>query len=361
MVLLFGYVIAALGFSFLCSIAEAVILSVSPASIAVMEKEGHPSGKILRTLVDDINKPLSAILTLNTIAHTMGAAGAGAQAAMIFGDAYLGLISAILTLLILVFSEIIPKTLGAEYWRTLAPITAYFLKYLTLLLYPVIKILEKLTAGFRKEKPVRGFNRSELQAMVELSDQEGQLAQQEAAFLLSLLHLHEFKVKDAMTHRTSIFSVSEDITVETFFHNHAHIEYSRIPIYEKDQRENITGYAMRSELLVAQARGDSDKSLWEFRKPMVTLLGSMPLSSTFDHFIQKEVHILLVVDEYGGLEGIITLEDLLEKLLGVDILDEKDATVSMKRLGRMVARRKARMLGKNVPDATLHSKKSGSK
>lgn len=355
MLLLLVYVLIALGFSFLCSVAEAVILSVSSAYISVMEKEGRPAGKRLRKLTDDINSPLSAILTLNTIAHTMGAAGAGAQAAVVFGDAYLGVISAILTLLILVFSEIIPKTIGATYWRALAPSTALFLQYLTLVLMPFVKMSHFLTRGFKEDSPLRGLSRNELHAMAELSGQEGQLAQQEAAFLQSLLSLHELTVKDAITHRTAMFSVSEDMTVETFFHKHHNIEFSRIPVYEDDDSENITGFVMRSDLLVAQARGNTDKALKEYRKSMVTLLNSMPLSSTFDHFIQKHVHMLLVVDEYGGLEGIITLEDLLERLLGVDIVDEKDTTVSMRRLARMMHKRRERMLVNNEPDADLKS------
>jgi CBS domain containing-hemolysin-like protein len=353
MILLLIYIFIALGFSFLCSIAEAVILSISSAYISVQEKQKKASGYLLRRLTDDINKPLSAILTLNTIAHTMGAAGAGAQAAVVFGDAFLGLISAILTLLILVFSEIIPKTLGATYWRTLAPMTAYFLKYLIIVLYPFVKMSEWLTKGFKEDSPLRGLSRTELHAIAELSGAEGQLGDYETAFLQSLLSLHDLTVKDAITHRTAVFSVSEDMTVETFFHKHGNIEYSRIPIYGGNDHENITGFVMRSDLLVAHARGNIDKPLSSYRKSMVTLLSSMPLSITFDHFLQKHVHMLLVVDEYGGLEGILTLEDLLERLLGVDIVDEKDETVSMKRLASMVNRRKQRMLVKNSPDKDI--------
>ena len=353
MFLLIVYVLIALGFSFLCSIAEAVILSVSPAYISVLDNEGRPSGKILNSLTQDINRPLSAILTLNTIAHTMGAAGAGAQAAIVFGDAYLGLISAVLTLLILVFSEIIPKTLGATYWRALAPATAYFLKYLTIVLLPFVKMSELLTRSFKEDSPLRGLSRTELHAMAELSGQEGQLAKHESAFMKSLLSLHELRVKDAITHRTAVFSVSENMSVETFFHKHSQIEYSRIPVYEGDDNENITGYVMRSDLLVAQARGNTDKPLSAYSKSMITLLGTMPLSSTFDHFIQSHVHMLLVVDEYGGLEGILTLEDLLERLLGVDIVDEKDTAVSMRHLAKMMTRRREQMMVKNDPDEAL--------
>jgi len=355
MILLLVYVIIALGFSFLCSIAEAVILSVSSAYISVLEKEQKPSGAVLRHLTEDINRPLSAILTLNTIAHTMGAAGAGAQAAIVFGDAYLGLISAILTLLILIFSEIIPKTLGATFWRALAPITAYFLKYLVILLYPFVKMSEWLTKGFKEESPLRGLNRAELHAMAELSGEEGQLNEHEASVMKSLLTLNELTVKDAITHRTQVFSVPETSTITEFFHKHGSIKYSRIPIYEEGDSEQITGFVMRADLLVAQAKGHGDNPLSQYRMSMVTVLSSMPLSSTFDQFIKNHVHIVLVVDEYGGLEGILTLEDLLERLLGVDIEDEKDTNVSMRRLAYVMHRRKQLMMLKNVPDSSMTS------
>ncbi|WP_100658732.1 CNNM domain-containing protein [Alteromonas flava] len=344
MFLLTIYVLIALGFSFLCSIAEAVILSISPAYISSLKHRDKPSGKLLERLSNNINQPLAAILTLNTIAHTMGAAGAGAQAAAVFGDAYLGVISAVLTLLILVFSEIIPKTLGATFWRQLAPATAYFLKYLIILLYPFVKMSEWLTKGFKEDSPLRGLNRMELQMMAKLSAEEGQLANQEVAFVQNVLNLHSLKVRDAITHRTRIFSVDESTSVEAFFHKHSNIEFSRIPVYEDNDSEKITGYVMRSDLLVAQARGNGTKSLQEYVKPLVTLLDSMPLSITFNHFIDSHVHMLLVVDEYGGLVGILTLEDLLEKLLGVDIIDEKDNAVSMKRLARIVSKRQEKRL-----------------
>ena len=343
MTLLLIYIFIALGFSFLCSIAEAVILSVSPAYISVLEKENKPSGALLSKLSKDINKPLSAILTLNTIAHTMGAAGAGAQAAVVFGDAYLGLISAVLTLLILVFSEIIPKTLGATYWRGLAPITAYFLKYLVLILYPFVVMSQKLTSGMTEENPLRGLSRHEFHAIAELSAQEGQLAEQEYKFMQSLLSLHSLHVKDAMTHRTAVFSVSENMTVGEFFAEHSDIHYSRIPVYEQDNSEHVNGFVLRSDLLVAHARGNDETPIATYRKSMVTLLSSMPLSATFDHFLTRRVHMLLVVDEYGGLEGVLTLEDLLERLLGVDIVDETDNSAGMRRFARLLAKRKKKI------------------
>jgi CBS domain containing-hemolysin-like protein len=356
MVLLFIYVFIALGFSFLCSIAEAVILSVSQAYISLLEKEGRPAGKLLSSLTNDIQRPLAAILTLNTFAHTMGAAGAGAQAARVFGDAYLGLISAILTLLILVFSEIIPKTLGATFWRSLAPFTAYFLKYLIFALYPFVKMSQKLTSGFTEESPLKGLSRSELLAMAELSGKEGQLAQQEANFLQNLLSLHDLKIKDAMTHRTVVFSLSDQTTVSEFVEQHRNTPFSRIPIYENNESEHIAGYVLRSDILIAAANNQGHVKLSEFVKSMVTLLADMPLASTFDHFLNSRVHVLLVVDEYGGLEGILTLEDLLESLLGVEIVDEQDTTVSMKKLAKVMWRRREKRLLTQHEQASVREK-----
>lgn len=342
MLLLIIYISVALGFSFICSVAEAVILSVSSAYISLLEREGKPTGKLLRELSSDINKPLSAILTLNTIAHTMGAAGAGAQAASVFGDAYLGIISAILTLLILIFSEIIPKTLGATFWRQLAPVTAFFLKYLIIALYPFVKMSEKLTSGFTEESPLRGLSRSEMLAMAEISAQEGQLASHEMNFIQSMLNLNELKIRDGMTHRTVIFSLPEDMTVETFFHKHDNNKFSRIPIYENGDPEKITGFVMNSDLLLAQARENGHKPLHAYKKSMIVMLSNMPLSSAFDKFLNNRANIILVVDEYGGLEGILTMEDLLETLLGIDIIDENDRTISMKKLAKTLGKKRER-------------------
>jgi CBS domain containing-hemolysin-like protein len=350
MTLLIIYVVVALGFSFLCSVAEAVILSVSSAYISVMEKNKQPSGAILHSLTNDINRPLAAILTLNTIAHTMGAAGAGAQAAVVFGDAYLGLASAVLTFLILVFSEIIPKTLGATYWRQLAPATAYFLKYLVIALAPFVKLSNMLTSRFTEESALKGLSRGELQAMAELSHKEGQLAQQEANILQSLLSLQELTVRDAMTHRTVVFKVSEQMTVETFYHKHGSEVFSRIPVYENDDPENISGFVLKSDLLVAQARGNGDKPLSTYRRDMVAVLRSTALAQTMHHFTNNRSHILLVVDEYGGMEGILTMEDLLESLLGIEIVDEKDKNISMKKLAKIMRSKREHILFSRAQD-----------
>jgi CBS domain containing-hemolysin-like protein len=344
MFLLFIYIFIALGFSFLCSIAEAVLLSVTAPYIALLESHNKRSATELRRLKDDINKPLAAILTLNTIAHTIGAAGAGAEATKIFGSAYLGIASAILTLLILVFSEIIPKTLGAHYWRQLAPSTAYALKLLVWVLYPFVKLTELLTRGLTEGPTLRGVNRKELIALAELSVEEGALALQESLIMQNLLRLGETPAKVAMTPRTVVFSVSEIMTVGDYFARYDTKPFSRIPLYQGDV-ENITGFVLRSDLLLAKARGQTARIMADFAREIPQMLERSDLSHAFDRFLKERVHIMMVMDEYGGFSGILTLEDVIETLLGQEIVDEFDSSDDMQVLARKLWQRRARNLG----------------
>ena len=339
MFLLIVYVLIALGFSFLCSIAEAVLLSVNSAYIALMEKSNRPSGPLLRKLKDNVNEPLAAILTLNTVAHTVGAAGAGAQAAIVFGSGTVGIASAILTLLILIFSEIIPKTLGAQYWKQLAPMTAFTLKYLILILFPFVKLSQFITDRFKGEPHLTGFSREEFAAMAELGSEEGELANQESEIVKNLLALRETPVKEAMTPRTVLFSLPEELTVEEFFHKYDHETFSRIPVY-RDDRDDVTGFVFRSDLLLGQARGNSERKLKEYRRELTSILGNTSLNRAFDDFLRTRVHMMLIVNEYGGVEGVITLEDIIETMLGMEIVDEKDKTVNMQVKARKLWQRR---------------------
>jgi len=347
MFLLIVYVIIALGFSFLCSIAEAVLLSVTTPYITLMRREGRSTGALLAELKGDLNSPLAAILTLNTIAHTVGAAGAGAQAARVFGSAYVGIASGVLTLLILVLSEIIPKTLGAHYWRQLAPATAYALRALIWLLYPFVKLSEMLTRGLTHGPGLTGFNREELSAMAELSAREGQLEQQETTVLKNLLRLRDTRVTDAMTPRTVIFSLPETLTVEEFFWKYGSERFSRIPIYHEDPG-HLNGFVLRSDLLLAQARGNTDTRLHTYRREMSALPESSSLSRAFEEFLRQRAHMMIIVDEYGGIEGLLTLEDILETLLGLEIVDEGDATEDMQALARRLWQKRAREMGLEI-------------
>ena len=347
MLLLIIYVTVALGFSFLCSIAEAVLLSVTSPYIALLQQEGRPSGALLHKLSNNIHKPLAAILTLNTIAHTIGAAGAGAQAAAVFGSAYVGAASVVLTLLILIVSEIIPKTLGAHYWRSLAPMTAYCLKYLIWALYPFVIMAERLTRGLSEGPTLNGFSREEFAVMAELSAQEGSLAPAEKRILQNLLQLKELRVKDVMTPRTVVYSLAEETTVSQFTRELDKAQFSRIPIY-RDTIDGVVGFVLRSDLLLAEAKGQGDKPLSHFRRDLPATLESLSLLQAFNEFQRQRAQIMLVVDEYGGAEGIVTLEDVFETLLGLEIVDESDRTADMQKLARRLWQRRAKQGNLNV-------------
>lgn len=344
MLLLLTYVLIALVFSFLCSIAEAVMLSINSSYVVLQKREGKRYGEILGKMQEDIGKPLAAILTLNTIAHTVGAVGAGAQAAVVFGSAYLGIASAILTLLILVFSEIIPKTLGALHWRRLAPATAYGLKGLIWVLFPLVWLSEKITGGMSKGVVMNGFSRQEIAAMAELSAEEGQIATRESEIVKNLLRLRRIQVMDIQTPRTVLFSLPDSLTVKAFFGDHSSIGFSRIPIFSSDH-DDVNGFVLRAEIVTAYAQGDLDKTLADFRRDLPALIETISLNRAFNLLISLESHMAMVVDEYGDLQGIVTLEDIIETLLGLEIVDEGDDTVDMRELARKRWASRSRQMG----------------
>jgi CBS domain containing-hemolysin-like protein len=309
-----------------------------------LEKAGKPSGAALRRLKDDINSPLAAILTLNTVAHTVGAAGAGAQAVAVFGSAWVGVASAVLTLLILVFSEIIPKTLGAQYWKQLAPFTAYALKYLIFFMYPLVKFSEKLTQALGKGSEHKGLSREELAVMAELSRSEGELDKREFQILRNVLLLETTRVRDAMTPRSVVFGLPARDTVGQFFAAHSDERFSRIPLYG-DSRDKVTGFVLRSDLLLAQARGQSAEPVERYGRELSVIPAGASLLKAFDEFLHRRTHIMLVIDEFGGMDGILTMEDVLETMLGLELVDEGDKAVDMRELARRLGRRRAQEMG----------------
>ncbi|PCO05835.1 hemolysin [Microbulbifer flavimaris] len=351
MTLLIVYVLIALGFSFLCSIAESVILSVTKPYISLLEREGHRAGRVLRRLKDDINAPLAAILTLNTVAHTVGAAGAGAQAAAVFGSQYLGLISAVLTLLILIFSEIIPKTLGAVYWRQLAPVTGYTVRFMVWVLFPFVKMSEWMTRGLSHGPTLTGFSREEFAVMAELGQAEGQLEERESNILRNLFFtLRDHSVREVMTPRTVVYSLSRDDTVEQSYDDVEKSRFSRIPIYERNDPDCVVGFVLKQELLLAYAKGDRDEKLAQFRRDMLMLPETATIYQAFQKMLARRVQISAVVDEYGSLEGLVTLEDLLETLLGEEIIDEADKTADRQALARRLWRWRSKRYGLKVDE-----------
>lgn len=338
------YVFIAIAISFICSVLEAVLLSVNAAYIENLILKDSSTGFIFKTLKADIGKPLIAILTLNTIAHTIGAAGAGAQAALVFGNTYVGVFSAVLTLLILVFSEIIPKTIGAHYWRELAPFSAYTLKYMTWVLYPFIKLAELVTKPFKNKEILNGMSREEFAAMAELSTKEGQLGEKESKLLKSLLLHRGMQIKGIMTPRVVMFSLPDTLLVEEYFHKYDKVNFSRVPVFH-DETENIIGYVFRDDLLLAQARGNGQNSLSNYMRSIFAVLDTMLVKNVFHTLLKERSHIMLVVNEYGSVQGIITLEDVIETILGLEIVDEKDKAIDMQKEARKLWKKRAKKKG----------------
>jgi CBS domain containing-hemolysin-like protein len=342
--LLIFYVLLALAVSFLCSVMEAVLLSVTPSYVAAGLREGRPAAESLRALKDDIERPLAAILSLNTIAHTVGAMGAGAQAAIVFGSASVGLISGVLTFLILVLSEIIPKTLGARYWRVLAPWVTRLLVPIVWGLWPLVKLSQAIThllSRGEKELPV---TRAEFTAMAELGERAGVLEEDESRVMKSLFRFRGLRVQDIMTPRTVVFAWPEEKTVQQVLESGEELRFSRIPIY-RENLDEVTGYVLKDTVLLRAAQDAGDLALRELKREILVIPALCPLPDLFERLVERLEHIALVTDEYGGTAGVVTLEDVVETLLGMEIVDEADAAADMQTLAREQWAKRARRLG----------------
>jgi CBS domain containing-hemolysin-like protein len=304
---------------------EAVLLSITPAFIT-----SYPNKKIasrMTMLNQHVDKPLSAILTLNTIAHTAGAAGVGAQASHLYGDSSIGIASAIMTLFVLVFSEIIPKTLGANYWREFAPFVSSVLTYLVWLLKPFVWMSELITKLFKKKNDESHYMRSEIAAMAQLGLQSGALQKDESDIIQSLLHFREITLRQIMTPRAKVFRLHKDITVEDYCKLHGSVSYSRILVFDKNP-DDIIGYVLKTDVMLANSRVKPDYRISKLVKPILTVSQTLSLPVLFNKLLTQRAHICLVVDEYGEVQGIVALEDVIEALLHVSILDEHDSEQS---------------------------------
>lgn len=344
MELLLLFLFIALGVSFLCSILESVLLSVTPGFVGAYEKSSPKTGRLLRRLKDDVDRPLAAVLSLNTMAHTIGAAGVGAQALVIFGSGYVAITSVILTLLILFVSEIIPKTLGAVYWRRLAPFTARTLRVLVVVLYPLVIISMGLTRLIAKRRIHHFFSHEEFQAIAEIGAQEGELGEQESRVIENLFLLRELRAGDVMTPRTVLFTLPADTTVAEVVAKYPDIRFSRIPIYGEDP-DDVMGLVLKDDVYVEASRGDQGKALASLRRDMTVVSETIKPAELLERLSQNRQHAALVVDEHGGVSGIVTMEDVIETLLGVEIMDETDAVADMRALARQQWLRRARAMG----------------
>ncbi|QQL45129.1 CNNM domain-containing protein [Sulfuriroseicoccus oceanibius] len=359
--LLIFFILLALGVSFLCSVLEAVLLSVTPGFIEHEVSQGKPYAKKLAKMKADVDKPLSAILTYNTVAHTFGAAGAGAQWKVISGSTYEATFATALTVLILVASEIIPKTLGARFWRSLAKPATWLLGAMvwSLRVIGVIAALRGITRLLGGDSVHHGVSRAELAAMADLSSRSGHLEDQESQILRNLFRFRESKVRDIMTPRTVVYALPESMDVQHFLDEAVPTPFSRIPVFEKNS-DDITGFVLKSDVMAARVLGHDDgKSLVDFKRPVTVVPSSASISRVFEVMMQKKAHFMLVVDEFGGLEGIVTMEDVVETLLGLEIVDEADASEDMQILARKLWQQRAKAMGLRIePDAPADETKT---
>ncbi|KXI22938.1 CNNM domain-containing protein [Photobacterium sanguinicancri] len=330
MLLLTIYIAVAIGVSFICSVLEAVLLSISPSYIGTLRQQNHPMAPRLAALKENIDRPLASILTLNTIAHTVGAATAGAQAAVVFGNQWLGVFSAFLTFAILLFSEIIPKTIGATYWRQLAPMSASILRWMVWALTPFVWVSEQITRRLAHghEQPKL---RDELSAMAMLARESGELAEGESKILVNLLEFRNVSITKIMTPRPVLFRIEAEQSINTFLTEHKESPFSR-PLVYSEQKDNILGFVHRLELFAESQAGRGGQEIGALMRPIPVVLNTASVPKAFERLMKDRSQLALVVDEYGTVQGLVTLEDVFESLVGEEIVDEADTNTDMQQL-----------------------------
>lgn len=337
--LIFFFVLSIL-FSFLCSIWEAVLLSITPSYINTQISQGTKLGVTLQAFKKDIDRPLSAILTLNTIAHTVGAIGVGAQAAEVFpatgsvlGLSYETIVAVVMTLAILILSEIIPKTIGANKWRSLAPFTVKSLLFLLKILAPLVWVSQLITKNLKDEKGKSVLSRTDFMALTDAGKTSGAIDEQESTIITNLLGLSGISVYDVMTPRSVIQSFDQDTTLQQFFDNNSTFRFSRIPVYE-GKPDNVSGMVLKDQILKNILEGKGDQPLSDIKRPCTITTQATNLNEIFNTLIGNKEHIAVVHDDYGTLVGIITTEDIFETILGLEITDESDAVDDLQALAR---------------------------
>lgn len=354
MTILIGFFLLSIIFSFLCSVWEAVLLSVTPSYIKRKETDDPEMGILLASLKKDIDKPLSAILTLNTIAHTVGAIGVGAQAGKLFGDnqldifgfamSYESIVATLMTLAILFLSEIIPKTIGANNWKSLAPFTAKSLKILSWILYPFIMLSTLVTRALKKDKNKSIFSKQDFAAMVDVVSESGDLSKQDHLLIKNLLNFDDLSVRDVMTPRTVMVMAEESQTLGEFYKKNKIRSLSRIPLY-KETKDEVSGILLKDHLLQNLLEGNEEMLLSDLGRETTFVPGSMTLRKVFETLNERQEHMAIVVDEYGGVMGLVTLEDIIETLFGFEIVDETDAITDPQKFARQKWEARAKRLG----------------
>ena len=334
MALLLFFLLGAMAVSFLCSILEATLMSTPISYISMREEEGYKPAVRFKEYKQDSSRPIAAILSLNTIANTIGAAGVGRQATIIFGSEWFGLVSALMTILILVFSEIIPKTLGTTRWKSLMGFATGAIGLLIVLMYPLVLLIELLTRLVSpKDAEEPAVSRDEVSAMANVAEEEGDLEEDENTIIQNLISMDEVKAFDVMTPRVVCEIAPESMTLKSFYKSKRYRHHSRIPVYA-DNDEYITGYILRMEALQLMAEDKFDLTLGEIRRDVATFDEDTTLDKIWDEMLSKDEQIAIIINEYGSFQGILTLEDVIETLLGSEIVDENDTVRDMQQLAR---------------------------
>lgn len=345
MELLILYLTVALVFSFFCSLLEASLLSTSQIFINIKIKEEKKYAKSLQHLKRNIDLPLAAILTVNTFAHTIGAAGVGSQAQILWGEEFLTIVSIVLTLVILIGSEIIPKTLGAIYWKKLGAFTVTSLKIMIYSpLYPFIIMTQFITRKLKKGQPPNTLSRSEFRAITDSVIEEGVINDEESQLLKNLMRFNQIKVESIMTPRVVVFAADENTPIEQFYESNKEVPFSRIPVYDKDLSQT-TGFALKDEFMEMIIEGKGDRPLKKIKRDIQLVAETMPIIRLFYKLIELKVHIAMVVDEYGAISGVVTMEDIIETLIGLEIMDEMDDVEDMQVMARKAWEKRAKRLG----------------
>ena len=328
MTLLLAYFFLALVLSFLCSLLEAVILTTPSSYSSILMKKNHSHGVRLERFKENINRPLAAILTLNTFAHTLGAAGVGAQTLELYGESSVAIASGILTLLILIFSEIIPKTIGSVYWRSLIGKTTVIVEVLIFFTYPLVLLAEYISNFGNDEATI---TREEVIAMAEMGEDEGVLEEQETDIIENTLKLKDVKVNDIMTPRSVIFALNKDLTVGQVLEEHDTLDFTRIPIFDTNL-DSIRGMVNRYEIINRKADDQFSTRMHEISQDVPKVNENDPIDKVLELFIKNRDHMALVMNDEDNLTGLITLEDAIETILGQEIVDEHDSVVDMRDL-----------------------------
>lgn len=330
------YFLGALSLSFLCSVLEAVLLSTPMSYISMRENQGSKTATLMKQYKNNVDRPVGAILSLNTIAHTIGSAGVGAESIKIFGEQYFGLISAILTLLILVLSEIIPKTIGASYWRSLALPSTRIIRMLILITYPLVLLSELITKVFTPRGNQASMSREEVSAMVDVGTTEGIFRESESKLIKSCIALSGVKARQIMTPSIVVESACQDLTVKDFQAKQSW-SFSRIPVYAGD-KDYITGYVLKDAVLKLLSEDQFHVKLSDLKRPILTFREEESVFQIWEKMLEKREHISVIIDEYGGLRGLVTMEDIIETMTGVEIVDEDDVAVDMQALAKEKSR-----------------------